>query len=128
MKQEKFSIQILIKSVPESLLWNYVSTAEGLSQWFATTVTKNADGTMTFDWNGIEQRVAKVVKEVPEEEIVFHWMDSAPDEFWSFDISVLDLTDDTVLTVTDYSSPEDIEDDKELWISQIEDLKHIIGC
>ena len=128
MEKEKISLQFLIKSVPESLLWNYVASAEGLRLWFATGVRKNPDGTMTFDWNGLETRVAKIVEIEPDTYIKFHWLDSPEDEFWSFEVSVLDLTDDTVLTVTDFSFPVDLEDDKELWHSQIEDLRHLMGC
>lgn len=128
MEKEKFSLQFLIKSVPESLLWNYVSTTEGLSQWFATDVHRNQDGTITFDWNGLETRTAEIVEEIPDTSITFHWKDSATEEFWRMEVSVLDLTDDTVLTITDFCDPGDKEDEEELWISQVEDLKHLMGC
>lgn len=125
---EIYTIQFLIKSVPESLLWNYVSTAEGLSQWFASAVNRNSDGTFTFDWNGMETRTASIVEIIPDTSITFHWLDSEPDEFWRMDVGVLDLTDDTVLTVTDFCDPADRKDEEELWSSQVENLKHLIGC
>ena len=119
MKSEKYVIQFLIKSIPEHLLWTYISSAEGLGQWFAGKVRIS---------EGSEQRTATKVASDNESYITFHWDDAPEEETWTLSISVLDLTDDTMLTVTDWSAPEDVEDDKELWASQVEELKRILGC
>lgn len=127
MEKERYSIQFLIKSVPESLLWTYISSAEGLQQWFASSV-KVVDGKFYFEWEGSECRTATVKATDNETFITFHWDDAEPDETWTLSISVIDLTDDTMLTISDTALPEDVEDDKELWSAQIEELKHTLGC
>ena len=35
MATQKFSIEYDMRSVPVALLWNYISTPNGLGQWFA---------------------------------------------------------------------------------------------
>lgn len=127
MKSEKYVIQFLIKSIPEHLLWTYISSAEGLGQWFAGKV-RISDNKYYFEWEGSEQRTATRIASDNESYITFHWDDAPEEETWTLSISVLDLTDDTMLTVTDWSAPEDVEDDKELWASQVEELKRILGC
>jgi len=127
MEKINYSLQFLIKSVPESLLWTYISSAEGLREWFAGDV-KIVDKKYYFSWEGAEHRTASVVDTDNESFISFRWDDDAPDCIWSLSISVLDLTDDTVLTVTDNALPEDLEGDKELWEAQVDELRHTLGC
>ncbi len=61
----------------------------------------------------------------------FRWVedeDQGLDTFFEFKIQVDDLTKDTSIIVTDFAEPDEIEEAKQLWESQIHELQHIIGA
>ena len=67
----KFEIEFVIQSSPQ-LLYNYISTPSGLSEWFADNV--NSRGEMfTFIWDGSEEQ-AKLLTKKSGERVKFRWM------------------------------------------------------
>lgn len=126
MKKEKFVLEFEMKSIPVSLLWSYIATASGLSRWFADEVT--IDGkTYTFSWKGYSQ-VAQLQATRSGVYVRFHWDDSTQKDFFEMRIAVNDLTDVTELIITDFSEPEEMDDARNLWISQIDTLRRRLGC
>ncbi|MCM1291251.1 MAG: START-like domain-containing protein [Prevotella sp.] len=126
MAKEKFTVQYILKSIPESLLWSFISDDAGLSSWFADRVS-HVGMRHEFEWDGSVE-VAELIDYQEPEYVKFHREDSNPEEYWELRISVDELTDETVLTVTDFSEPGEREDDIELWNAQIEQLKDKLGC
>ena len=65
-----------------------------------------------------------------DERIKFKWLESEDDEsFFEFRIIVDALTKDVSLFVTDFADSEDeVEEAKQLWENQIDELKHTIGA
>lgn len=125
-KMAKYTTQIILGTSPESIVWTYISSGPGLERWFADSVSENGR-LFTFSWQGSE-RQAKIVEEIPGELIRFHWLDAEPDTYWEMRILVDEITDDTVLIVTDFADDGEEEDDKELWNAQGIELKHVLGC
>ena len=39
MDKSKFQLEFEMKSVPVALLWNYISSINGLTEWFADEVS-----------------------------------------------------------------------------------------
>lgn len=126
MAKEKFTSQYIIKSAPVPLLWNYISSDSGLEQWFADKVSHEQKH-FVFEWNGSSQE-ATLLESRTYFYIKFRWAEDSSPCYWELRISVDELTDDTILTVTDFAEPDEIEDEQELWDSQIETLKRCIGC
>jgi len=126
MKKEKFQIEYPMKSVPVALLWNYISSARSLEQWFADRVRVEGKRYF-FSWNGQEQP-AMLLGMRNEVSIRFRWEDDESRSYFEMKISVNELTDETLLTITDFSDPSDMEESQELWNAQIEALRRIIGC
>ena len=126
MKKEKFQIEYPMKSVPVALLWSYISSARSLEQWFADSV--RVEGKRYFSsWNGQEQS-AMLLGVRNEVSIRFRWDDDESRSYFEMKISVNELTDETLLTITDFSDEDDREESCELWNAQIDALRRIIGC
>jgi uncharacterized protein YndB with AHSA1/START domain len=125
-KKQKFEIEFEIKSSPK-ILYPYLSTPSGLSEWFADDVTINKDSIYTFKWDGSESK-AKIAAKKDNQFVRFQWTDEdAENLFFQFDIVQDDITSDVAVIVTDFALIEDIEQTKLLWNSQIHELMHIIG-
>lgn len=107
------------------ILYNYVSNPSGLDEWFADDVNVK-DGIYTFKWEGSEAR-AKLVHKREGQMIKFKWLDDPDDAFFEFEILTDDLTSDVALLITDFALPEDKDESKRLWDTQIHNLRQIIG-
>lgn len=126
MAKEKFTIDFPMKSVPVLLLWNYISTSNGLEQWFADEV-KHIGKDYIFTWNGSEQEAALLGTRA-NNYIRFRWKDDNDRGYFEFKIQVSELTDATELVITDFAEEDEIDDQIALWNSQVEGLQRILGC
>lgn len=126
MTKEKFNIEYSLKSVSPNVLWNYVGTAHGLANWFADDVHL-AGKKYTFFWNKMPQEAEQIGCRLGVF-IRFRWQEEdSLKTFFEFRIHQIELTGNTVLEVTDYAYPEELEDSVELWNTQIDNLKRKLG-
>ena len=122
----KYSLEFPIKT-SVSVLYNRLSTPSGLSEWFADNVNiKN--NILTFFWEGSEEE-AIVLKKKKNVFIQYQWIeDNNKDKYFEFMIQIDPMTKDICLIVTDFAEDEyEKEEDIQLWIKQIENLKNAIG-
>ena len=111
------------------MLFPFLSTPSGLSEWFCDDVNSRTE-LFTFFWDGSEEQ-AVLLKKKQDTLVRFRWVedeDQGLDTFFEFKIQVDDLTKDTSIIVTDFAEPDEIEEAKQLWESQIHELQHIIGA
>ena len=122
-KMVKVQFEYPINCSPK-VLYNRLSTASGLAEWFADDVRVQGKR-YTFFWEGSEQTAEMTLRK--ENRLVrFNWTDT-PDTYFEFRISQDELTGDVSLIVFDFSEEDEEEETKELWNTQIADLKHILG-
>jgi uncharacterized protein YndB with AHSA1/START domain len=122
---EKFQLEYGINSSP-SILYDMISTPSGLSEWFADDVNIK-DEIYTFFWDG-SQEDAKLLSKKNGESIKFHWEDHDDDStFFEIKVRVDDLTNDVAIIITDFADEDDVEETRELWISQLAELAKRIG-
>ena len=121
----KFDIEFPIQSSPQ-LLFQYLSTPSGLSEWFADNV--NSRGEMfTFIWDDSEE-VAKLLGKKNNERIRFQWEDDEDTSYYfEMKIVVDEITKDVSLIVTDHTEEDELDEAKMLWENQIGDLKQVLG-
>jgi len=121
----KMELEYTINTSPK-VLFPRLSTAGGLSEWFADDVHVN-NKIFTFIWERSEQEAEMLMKK--ELQFVrFHWLDDEdPKSYFEFKIHQDDLTRDIALIITDFAEEEDLESAKELWDSQVGSLKHLLG-
>lgn len=125
-KKVKFSLEFEIRSSPK-ILYNYLSTASGLEEWFADKVNIR-EGDFIFQWEGSEQR-ARIVSKKDNQMVRYKWVDDEikDDTFFQFEIIQDEITSDVALIVTDFATEDEKEEEILLWNSQIHNLMHHIG-
>jgi len=123
----RYELEFPLNSSPQ-LLYQYISTPSGLSEWFADNVNSRGEF-FTFIWDGSEEK-ARLSSKKSDERVKFRWIDEDnKDTDFYFELRIIEdeITKDVSLMVTDYAVEEDLEEVKLLWESQISDLKHVIG-
>lgn len=122
-EKAKIHLEYEIKCSPK-VLFNRLSTAPGLAEWFADDVRVNGK-VFTFVWNNNESTAEITL--LKENRIVrYSWLDDR-ENFFEFKIYQDDLTGDVSLVVNDFGIHDDLDADTKLWDTQISDLKHVIG-
>ena len=123
----RYEIEFPINSSPQ-LLYQYISTPSGLSEWFADNVNSRGEF-FTFIWDDSEEK-ARLCSKKTGEKVRFKWVDeNNKDTEYFFELGILvdDITKDVSLVVIDFAFDDEIEEAKQLWDNQISDLKHLIG-
>ena len=120
----KFEIEFVIQSSPQ-LLYQYLSTPSGLSEWFADNVNSRGE-IFNFIWDGSEEQ-AKLLKKKSDEFVRFNWIASEDESFFEMRIIVDEITKDVSLFITDFAEEDEQEEAKMLWENQVSDLKQVLG-
>ncbi|MCL1934024.1 MAG: SRPBCC domain-containing protein [Candidatus Azobacteroides sp.] len=126
MDKEVFNIEFVFDKASRNSLWEYISTAAGLAEWFADAV--DIDGKLfTFQWKNYSNE-AEVTGMVPNNYIRFHWLDDDhPDTFFEFRLEKIELTGGVSLEITDFAEKNEKESAVALWETQIRTLKRVLG-
>lgn len=125
MARKQFTLEYIIRSSP-SILYEFVAQPSNLAQWFSDYCDSQGD-IFIFGWGGSFQRARQV--EIEEDEYAkYHWEDSKKDEYFAFRIYKSEISNDTILEITDFAEAKEIKEQSDLWDKQIEDLKHAIGA
>jgi len=120
----KFEIEYVIQSSPQ-LLYQYLATPSGLSEWFADNVNSRGEK-FIFIWDGSEEE-AKLLKRKTDEFVRFSWDENEDDSYFEMKIIVDEITKDVSLFITDFAEEDELEESKMLWGNQISDLKQVLG-
>jgi len=113
------------------IIFPYLSTASGLSQWFADDVSINEDRNYVFSYDG-EDHVAKIVAIRSNYSVKFEYFNpNDPEEednsYIEFKLDENELTQTLFLKVVDYSDAYDDDEQESIWETLIMNLKEIIG-
>lgn len=123
----KIEMEFVVHASPQ-LLYQYISTPSGLSEWFADNVNSRGEF-FTFIWDGSEEK-AKLLSKKSGERIRFRWMvdeEEGDDYYFEIRIQVDEITKDVSIIVTDHVEEDEVEEAKMLWDNQISDLKQVLG-
>ena len=103
--KEKIQLEFVIKSSP-NLLYNRISTASGLAEWFADDVSIKED-VYTFTWDGYPQD-AQIIHKKMNTSVRYKWIEDENEEtYFEFKISQDELTGDVSLIITDFVDPDE---------------------
>ena len=122
----KYELEFPIQSSPQ-LLYQYISTPSGLSEWFADNVNSRGEF-FTFIWDDSEEK-AKLASKKSGERIKFRWLEednTETDYFFELKIMEDEITKDVSIVIADFAYEEEIAASKLLWENQISDLKHVL--
>ncbi|MEE6185771.1 hypothetical protein PIECOFPK_00867 [Mycovorax composti] len=124
MSKQKFTLEYPVRCSP-TILYEFLATSNGLGEWFAETVDER-DGKFYFGWNGSVEE-AEVLEKEEESFIRFRWVGAPKDEYFEFRIDKSEITNQTILVITDFAEKKDIKDQSQLWDYQVKDLFHRLG-
>ena len=123
----QFETEIPIKT-SVGILYDMLTTPSGLSDWFCEDV--NIDGDVfSFFWDGVEEK-AELLRATKNEYVRYKWLEDEDDNtYFEFRIKIDGITKDVALIITDFADDEEeVEENKLIWNSQINDLKRVIGA
>jgi uncharacterized protein YndB with AHSA1/START domain len=123
-KLTKYNLEFSIRCSP-NILFEFLSTPSGLGEWFADKVQQK-ENTFFFSWKESVEKAEMIAAE-ENEYVVYKWDWMEEDEFFEFRIEKSPVTNETILTITDFADKKEIPDQERLWEAQIHDLKHRVG-
>ncbi|HPF52970.1 MAG TPA: START-like domain-containing protein [Draconibacterium sp.] len=124
MAKNKVQFEYVINCSPK-VLYNRLSTASGLTEWFADDVRVRGKK-YTFIWDDSEQ-VAEMTLQKENRLVRFNWLHEDEESYFEFRITRDELTGDVSLLITDFVEEGEEDESKGLWDTQIADLKHVLG-
>lgn len=125
-KKIRFDIEFPIHASPQ-LLYQYISTPSGLSEWFSDNVNSRGE-LFTFIWDDSEEQ-AKLISKKSDERVKFRWVADEDDKtvYFEIKIQVDEITKDVSIIITDFAEEDQIDEAKMLWENQISSLKQVLG-
>lgn len=125
MDRVSFEIEFIFKASP-AMLYNFLTSPEGLVRWFCDAVDIQGE-IYHFYWEGSRES-AELIDDIEEERLKFHWIDAdEPGEYFEFNMYKSPITNETILKIVDFCDDDEINEQQELWSSQIFELQKAIG-
>ncbi len=125
MERVKIEVEFLMRASP-SLLHRYFTAPGDIIRWFCDRVDI-IKGVYTFEWSGAGEE-ARLAENVENELVRFEWLeDDRRGEYLEFKITKAGVTNQTVLVITDFCDDDEIDEQKELWTTQIDTLRKATG-
>lgn len=124
-KKQKYTLEFPVKCSP-TILWGFLSTPAGLQEWFADKVDE-WEGEYSFVWGNGTPEKARLIDEQEEVFIKYRWLHGDKDEFFEFRITKTEISNQTILVITDFAEKNEVKDASNLWEYQIKELFHRLG-
>ncbi len=123
-KKVLYTLEYPVRCSP-GILYEFLRTPAGIQEWFADKVDER-DGQFSFSWNGTEDKAVLVDSE--EDKFVrFRWDYMGKDEYFEWRIDKSEVTNQTILVISDFADKKEIKDQSQLWEYQVKDLFHRLG-
>jgi uncharacterized protein YndB with AHSA1/START domain len=123
-KKQMFTLEYPVRCSP-TILFEFLSTGNGLQEWFADNVDDKSN-IYAFSWgNSVEK--AEILEKEQDRIIRYHWLHTPANEYFEFKIEKTEVSNQTILIITDFAEKGELKDQKQLWDYQIKELFHRIG-
>ena len=131
MSKQKINIEQALNSKSTALIWNLISTPEGLSRWMADEITQE-ENQLTFlwgeTWSNHQMHKAMILEKDKFHSIRIQW-DSQVEDNAYMEIKMVKsgLDENYILEITDFAEPDETEDQKDLWERDFDRLHQATG-
>ena len=131
MDKQRLCIERELISSSAPIIWDLISTDAGLSRWMADSVTQEGEQ-LTFVWGELwshhEVRTATIVEKIKNEYIRISWDDEeGPDNFFKLRMDKSHITNDYVLTITDFAWDDEVDSLRTIWNDNLARLRNTSG-
>lgn len=124
-KRVRVDLEYIFRASP-TILYTFVTTNTCLVRWYCDEVDITND-TFTFHWAGSQEQ-AHMIDDIEDERVRFKWDDADDeDEFLEFRIYKSDVTNETILEITEFCDDDEVDELKSMWNILIEKLRHECG-
>lgn len=123
-KKVLYTLEYPVRCSP-SILYEFLISPAGLQEWFADKVDEK-DGEYSFTWNGTQDK-AQLLETEENKFVRFRWEYMTKDEFFEWRIEKSEVTNQTILLISDFADKKDIKDQSQLWEYQVKELFHRLG-
>jgi uncharacterized protein YndB with AHSA1/START domain len=124
-KRVQYKVEYLFRASP-TIVYQFLTTPACLVRWFCDEIDINGNA-YTFFWDGDEQ-TALLIEDWEDELLRFEWEDAPqPSEYLEFRLAKSPITEETVLTITDFCDHNEIKGAQQLWDSQIAQMRAETG-
>ena len=124
MARIAIELEFITKASP-GIVYKFLTATDCLVRWFSDEVDITGD-LFTFGWNGAYE-VAEMVDDIEEERVRFKWQDADEDEYLEFRMYKSDVTNETIIEITDFCDDDEEQAQRDLWDTQIFKLKQYSG-
>lgn len=124
MSRVKFDMEFLFRASP-AIIYRFLTSPATLVRWFCDAADITGE-TYTFSWDGYAE-VAELIDDIEEERLRFKWEDADEGEYLEFRFYKSEVTNETILEITDFADEDEVEDQKQLWHSQFDVLRSEMG-
>jgi|TARA_B100000378_G_scaffold189935_1_gene154350 uncharacterized protein YndB with AHSA1/START domain len=131
MSKQKFMGEYSINA-SRKMLFPYLSTASGLSLWFADDVNiNNINKTLIFIVDG-EEKIARIDSVKKNRYVKFSFLEDGEvrkdHDYLEFKLEINELTQSVFIRIIEYTETDDLEESFQIWDNLLSQLKEIIGA
>jgi uncharacterized protein YndB with AHSA1/START domain len=128
--KRRFEMEYPINASPR-LLFPYLASASGLSQWFCDDVRLDPDHRLNMVWDR-QNHYAEIALQRPGRSIRYVFLDERKQplhdaNYLDFSLEYSKITDGVFLRVTDYSDHSNAQEQQELWDGLVSKLREQVG-
>ena len=124
-KRVRVDLEYIFRASP-TILYNFVTTNTCLVRWYCDDVDITND-VFTFHWTGSSEK-AFLIDDIEDERVRFEWEFADEDgEFLEFRMYKSDVTNETILEITDFCDDDEVNATKDLWNRLMDKLRHECG-
>lgn len=125
VKRVQIDLEFIFRASP-TIIYNFVTTPACLVRWYCDEVDITGDN-YTFSWQGSSEE-AFLVDDIEDERVRFKWIEADDeDEYLEFRMYKSDVTNETILEITDFCDDDEVQEVKDLWGTLTTELRKECG-
>ena len=124
--KERVVMEFYLNSSPNAL-YDLLSSPSGFSEWYCQDVDVRGDQ-YTFIWDNEREETTLIGRKLGEVIRFRRNDDDDPEAFFEFRVRIDAMTNEVCLVVTDHAWPDEVDETRNLWTSQIETLGRVLGA
>jgi uncharacterized protein YndB with AHSA1/START domain len=125
MKRVKIELEFIFRASP-AIVYSFITAPACLVRWYCDEVDINND-VYSFYWSGSIEH-ATMVDDIEEERVRFKWKHALdPNEYLEFRTYRSDITNETILEITDFCDQGEEDETRDVWDNLIFDFKKECG-